>query len=320
MIEGDFMRNRFIMPIIILLVVCGIIAGCRYNAPLQNEKTEEKPIKPETSRDNEKESETAISNGSRSDEDKKETLIAKRTENNENEEAELTFNNWKYKYQHDFYVHQITNGETDISATTKIFINDYFQKNSNELRSLPAFNRGRSPEWNALTKFIYEKANKAPNEMSITEEQFDEVAKKYFGDITYIHKSSTYLTYKDGKYTPNGWSNEGSFIYELIKLEKGKTKERKEIWKAHITGYLFYELDGDPNTPRSEQSKNAQAVWEEMKKKEYYGLDFWGACDRLVFNNPGSILDPACEWIIEFTVNDPMGDLHFTYLSCEKKE
>jgi len=56
-----------------------------------------------------------------------------------------------------------------------------------------------------------------------------------------------------------------------------------------------------------------------MKKEEYKGLNHWEARNRLVWNNPGSVLDPACDWIIEFTVNDPMGDMYFTYLSCEKK-
>lgn len=78
------------------------------------------------------------------------------------------------------------------------------------------------------------------------------------GNITYTHKSSSYLAYEDGKYTPCGGSDHGSYIYELTKLEQGKTKEGKEKWKAHITSYYFYELDGSPTEPQSMQSKNAQ--------------------------------------------------------------
>jgi hypothetical protein len=67
------------------------------------------------------------------------------------------------------------------------------------------------------------------------------------------------------------------------------------------------------------QSKNAQAVWAEMKKEEYKGFNFDDARKRLVWNNPGSVLEPAGDSIIEFTVNDPIGDIYFTYLSCERK-
>jgi len=236
------------------------------------------------------------------------------------EEAQLSFNNWKYAYQHDFYIHQIRDGKTYISATTIIFFNDYFRRNSSKIRSLPEFSFGHSPNWDELTKFIYENTAHNPSDLSITKENFAETVKKYFGNITYTHQSSTYLEYKDEKYTPKGWNDHGFFIYELTELEKVRTEDGKDSWKARITGYYFYELDGDPNESPSIQSKNAQAVWEEMKKEEYKGLNFWQACDRLVWNNPGAVLAPACEWVIQFAVNDPLGDMYFTYLACEKKD
>lgn len=229
-------------------------------------------------------------------------------------------NNWKYDYQHDFYVQHIKNGLTSIGATIKVFFNDYFSKNPIELRSLPVFAAGENPNWDELTKFIYERNVYASNSKSITKKQFEETVKKYFGNIPYTDKSSSYLVYEDGKYTPRGWDDHGSYIYELTKLEHGKTEDGKEKWKAHITGYYFYEGDGNPAEPQSMQSKNAQAVWREMAKPENKGLNYWQVRERLVWNNPGSVLDPGTKWIIEFTVNDPMGDIYFTYLSCERNE
>lgn len=169
-----------------------------------------------------------------------------------------------------------------------------------------------------LAKYVYENTEYNQEDQSITKEAFAKTVKRYFGALTYTDKASTYLDYVDEKYIPKGWSDHGFYIYELTELSKGKTKDGKDIWKARITGYYFYELDGDQDES-SPKSKNAQVVWSKMKEEEYKGLNFWQACDRLAWNNPGDILEPAGEWLIEFTVNDPLGDIYFTYLSCEKK-
>lgn len=236
------------------------------------------------------------------------------------EEMQLAFNNWKFAHQGSFYMQQIRDGETDITKRTKRFFNNYFRTNSMELRGLPVFALGKNPKWDDLTLFILLNTPHQWSNGSMTKEIFEETVRKYFGDISYTHKSSALLTYKDGKYTPSGVSYHGFYIYELKNLEKGQTADGKDSWKAQITGYYFHEMDGDPND--SSSSKNAQAVYQyqEMKKDEHQELNFWQACDQLVDNNPGSVLDPAVEWQIEFLVNDPLGDIYFTYLSCEKKD
>lgn len=234
------------------------------------------------------------------------------------EEAQLAFNNWKYDYQWDFYKQQIRDGQTDFSTTTKIFFNDYFRRNSMELRCLPEFALGQSPQWDDLTYFFVFNTPHQWNNGSVSKEQFAETVTKYFGAISYSHQSSVCLEYHDGSYTAAGMSNHGFYIYELTGLAKGVTADGQDSWRARITGYYFNELDGDPTDTFS--SDNARAVYQEMKKAEYNGFNFWQACDRLVWNNPGSILEPASEWTIEFTVNDPLGDLYFTYLSCERKD
>lgn len=235
------------------------------------------------------------------------------------EESIISFKKWKYAHQHDFYINQIENGKSEVFPVTIIFFNDYFNQNSVEFRSLPVFTKEKGPDWDQFTKFIYERAITAASDIPVSMERFDEIAKKYFGNISYTHKSSSYLMLKDGVYTvKGGWSEHGSYIYELLKLEKGKTENGKDKWKANIKAYYFNELDGTPNEPLSEKSKNAQAVWRELEKEKYKGLNFWEMRDRLVYNNPDSILDPKCEWIIEFMINEPAEDVYFTYLSCEK--
>lgn len=235
------------------------------------------------------------------------------------EGMQLSFNNWKYGNQWYFYTQQIRDGETDISKGTKRFFNNYFRTNSMELRCLPGFALGKNPKWDDLTLFIVLNTPHQWSNGSLPKEQFTETVTKYFGDISYTHQSSGCLEYQDGRYTASGFSFHGFYIYELKNLEKGQTADGRDSWKAQITGYYFHELDGDPND--SSSSKNAQAVYQyqQMKKDEHQWLNFWQACDQLVDSNPGSVLDPAVEWQIEFIVNDPLEDIYFTYLSCEKK-
>lgn len=39
--------------------------------------------------------------------------------------------------------------------------------------------------------------------------------------------------------------------------------------------------------------------------------------DRMLLQNPSEKLKVKGEWTIEFIVNEPLGDIYFTYLSCE---
>lgn len=233
------------------------------------------------------------------------------------DEAKLSFNDWKYSYQGDFYTHQIINGETDITAVTMLFFNDYFSKNHLELRILPNFPLGGTPRWHDLSDYMIGNTSDQWADGFMTKEQFDKNMMRFFGNINYTYEPGWGLIYKDGKYiSVGGFSLDGSLIYELTNLERGKTQEGKDTWKANIKGYYFRELDGSFEDIQN-QSKNAQVVWAEMKKEDNIGLDFWQVREHLVFNDPGSKLDVVCEWVIEFTVNDPLGDIYFTYLSCD---
>ncbi|MCR6546434.1 hypothetical protein [Dehalobacterium formicoaceticum] len=145
----------------------------------------------------------------------------------------------EYAYQWEFYTQQIRDGKTDISEGTQRFFNDYFRTNSMELRCLPVFARGKNSIWDDLTQFVVFNAPHSWNNGSMPKEQFAETVTKYFGDISYIHKSSGNVEYHDGLYTASGMSLHGFYIYELKNLEKGQTPEGKESWKAQITGYYF---------------------------------------------------------------------------------
>lgn len=237
------------------------------------------------------------------------------------DQAKLSFNNWTYDYQYDFYTHQIKGGETAVTAATQIFVNDYFSDHRMELWLLPAFSPGQPMQWGDLAQYILANTGDQWVNGSIPKAQFDGIVQKFFGSASYTYKPANGFTYKDGNYVfSGGFSFHGGYIYELTDLEMEKTREGEDQWKAVINGYYFNELDGSSTEDIKYQSKNAQTVWAEMKKQENKGLNFWQVRDRLVYNDPGSKLDLARKWTIEFTVNDPLGDLYFTYLSCDSRE
>ncbi|MCW2276933.1 WG repeat-containing protein [Heliophilum fasciatum] len=238
------------------------------------------------------------------------------------EYALLSFNRWPYPYQDNFYEQQIKKGSTKVAMENKLFFYYYFKKNNGELRDLPAFDRGKRPNWDELTLYVYQMAkDKAgiinPQDGTITKEQFDSITEMYFGHRDNSHRSSRFLTCVDGTYKPIGWSDQGYFIFELTDLEKKPTADQQEIWQAKLKGYYMNVSDGE--SMETEGSPNAQAVWELIKKDENYRpLTFEQALDRLVWNNPGNVLKPTAEWTIEFQVHDPLGEIYFTYLSCKQ--
>lgn len=222
-----------------------------------------------------------------------------------------------YVHQAEFNARQILNGETQITPELMLFFNDYFSKNRNELRLLPEFAFGKAPAWDALSDYITFNASGDFVDGSISAESFDRHVTRFFWPAAYTPKNGTGLIYKDGKYTVRYGSAHGWALYELTGLKnKGKTESGPDKWEATIRGYFFHELDSSPD--EGSHSKNGQAVWAEMKKEENKGLTFWQVQDSLVLKNPGSILELGYEWTIEFAVNDPEGDIYFTYMSCSR--
>ncbi len=111
------------------------------------------------------------------------------------------------------------------------------------------------------------------------------------------------------------FSANGSVLYEITSLEKGRSQDGQDTWKAKINGYYFPEGDGleeDEN-----QSENAKAVWQELKKPDNKYYTFSQMRDRMLLQNPSEKLKVTSEWTIEFIVNEPLGDINFTYLSCD---
>ncbi|HHV64454.1 MAG TPA: DUF4825 domain-containing protein [Peptococcaceae bacterium] len=233
------------------------------------------------------------------------------------EEAKLSHNHWHYDYQWAFYRDQIRDGKTDISLETLLFFHDYFSKNNMELRLLPEFTEKGIEDEELFSHFIIANSDEGEWEDGfLSEADFDRYVKKYFGDLSYIHKTYGLLEHQDGGYNVRfGFSYHGSVLYEITSLEKGLTSDGNVKWKARINGYYFYEMDGSEEDEY--QSENAKVVWQELKKPENKNYTFSQMRDRMLLQNPGKKLKVTGEWTIEFIVNDPLGDIYFTYLSCD---
>ena len=233
------------------------------------------------------------------------------------EEAKLSFNHWFYDYQGGFYRDQIRDGKTDINQDTLLFFHDYFSENNMELRLLPEFSVNGIADEELFSHFMI--ANSDEGEWadgSLTEADFDRYMKKYFGDLRYTHKTYGLLEHKDGNYDVQfGFSYHGSVLYEITSLEKGRSSDGKDTWKAKINGYYFRE--GDGLAEDQYQSDNAKAVWQELKKPDNKYYTFSQMRDRMLLQNPGEKLKVTGIWNIEFIVNEPLGDIYFTYLSCD---
>ncbi|HHV64456.1 MAG TPA: hypothetical protein GXX46_05225 [Peptococcaceae bacterium] len=223
-----------------------------------------------------------------------------------------------YAYQQDFYRNQVLKGKTEITPELMLFFQDYFSKNGNELRLLPEFAFGQVPAWDDLSHYIIFNAQEDFVDGSISEGNFDRQVRRFFGPIRYTPQAGKGLIHENAKYTVRyGSDAHGWAIYELTGLKnKGKINQDLDRWEATIRGYFFNELDSDPTAEGC--SNNGKAVWKEMKKEENKGLTYWQVQNNLILKDPGSVLELGCEWTIEFTVNDPEGDIYFTYLSCSK--
>ena len=188
-----------------------------------------------------------------------------------------------------------------------------------ELWLLPRFALGGTPSWSELSDFVVVKTKDQWAKGYIEEKEFDQVINQYFEGITIKRELGTGLSYEAGKYKfSGGFSYHGSMIFELVSFEKRTTLEGRDIWKAKLHGYYFGESDGISEDDQS-QTQNAKVVWQEMKKPENKGLEFWQVKERMIGNEPGSKLELNATYTLEFLVNNPTEEIHFTYLSCEKE-
>lgn len=203
------------------------------------------------------------------------------------------------------------------------FFYEYYRTNNRELFYMPDFN-GTDLDWDLFTKFVYtysyeyRTAEGSEPRAFLTAEEFDRIAGKYFAGISYDHRSSRWLTYSEGKYTPVGWSDHGSISYYLSEIERTKDDAGTYRFQAKLIGYPFWEQDfmEGPDIV----SPNMQALKNKARELQYQGKTLLEVRDELMIGDPTAIFIPAVEHTITFTIEDPLGDIYLKYLSASRKE
>ncbi|NLI91464.1 MAG: WG repeat-containing protein [Peptococcaceae bacterium] len=210
-------------------------------------------------------------------------------------------------------------------ATTSVihFFYEYYRKNGLELLYMPDFH-DKNPDWDLLTKFAYTlsydlRSTKQGEARSfLTTEEFDGIVKKYFEGITYTHRSSNWLTFSEGKYTPKGWSDHGFRCYYLSGIERTKDGNGGYRFKAKLIGYQFWEDDFMEGS--NFLSPNMKALKNKAQEPQYQGKTSREILPELMIGDPTQIFSPAVEHTIEFTIENPRGDIYLKYLSASRKE
>lgn len=66
---------------------------------------------------------------------------------------------------------------------------------------MPDFDETHAPDWDALTLYGYLNAERA-EDLTVTREELADTLGRFLPSVTYADRSSAYLTYEDGIYTP----------------------------------------------------------------------------------------------------------------------
>jgi hypothetical protein len=115
-----------------------------------------------------------------------------------------------------------------------------------------------------------------------------------------------------------GWSDHGFRCYYLSELERSKDGNGGYRFKAKLLGYQFWEEDFLEGTEFL--SPNMQALKNKAREFQYQGRNLRELLDELMIGDPTKIFTPCVEQTIEFTIQEPKGDIYLQYLAAGRKE
>jgi hypothetical protein len=185
-----------------------------------------------------------------------------------------------------------------------------------ELRLLPSFDRGETPQWDALTHFIFYPADKEKTENGgyfIPRENLKAAVNRFFPSFEYTDRDSDFLQYTNGGYVPVGWDDNGSVFYRLTRI----SKDADGVYKAMFDGFWTNETDFWPE--EESVSHNAKAIFEAAGVKEFSSSrDVSKVMLQILLRDDyAEILELGEQVSIAFKLSDDP-DYAFQYLSCER--
>jgi hypothetical protein len=167
--------------------------------------------------------------------------------------------------------------EEDIKVSNELitcFFNYYFN-NEFEIRYLPGFGEGESPNWDDLTYYICMMSDMNDNGL-VTAESFDNTIKRYFAnDLCYMPKSTVMVNYNEDGYTLLYFESLHKVFYRLTDI----SRDQNDVYTAGFDTFLFYDDEmGEPSDSEDIMSKNMKSIYKEsngvklLSEKEVYGL------------------------------------------------
>ncbi|HWP80861.1 MAG TPA: hypothetical protein VN446_09505 [Candidatus Acidoferrum sp.] len=202
---------------------------------------------------------------------------------------------------------------------TKLFL-DYYSEHPFELRFLPAFKDRQSLSWDGLSFYVFNlaAAEEPEYEGTVTKETFEETVSRYFGDISYEHGDSAYLTYGGGVYEPVGWDTMGTEYFRLTDI----SKLGDDVFRASFDGISFYDLDFSDSY--NDVSPNMKAVMDELGIRtppENAQTLRDKIADMLLDDDYDEKFEVDDRLTVTFTLADTDGqDNLFIYTSCERED
>lgn len=208
----------------------------------------------------------------------------------------------------------LTGGTATPTPELQAAFTSYFSDHPYELRSLPQFSPDRAPDWDELTFYIAVMESFQKNSMvtGLSAETFQTFVRRYFGDLEYTDRSSSFLTYEDGLYTYTGWDTNGATFYRLTGFDR-----QGAVYTASFDGVEIWDTDllaeDDPIF------QNTQAVLDSMDAP----TSDWSALEERTI---ALLLEE--DYARTFTVSEQVqitfrlsGDVHapLVYLSCDRR-
>jgi len=195
----------------------------------------------------------------------------------------------------------------------------YYRLNTYELSMLPPFTSPEQADWDQFTLYIYLNFVSPRNEAKyenfddeLTKDKFSRTVHKYFGDVDYSDRESSYLTYEDGIYYIKPGDTMRNGYYRLIDI----SKDTNGVYTAIFDGLFFSETEYSDlyqdATPNIRAIRDAAGTTEMMQKTEFEET----VLDIFLKSDYNKILDMTEKVTVQFSLSDD-DTFSFVYKSCE---
>lgn len=202
-------------------------------------------------------------------------------------------------------------------------VNQFFFRYAKQYdyRFLPTIADGIFADFNAALLYAYHQ-RQDPVDPTMSVEFVDSILQRDFPDIAYENATTESFTLKDGVYTPEAFSFDGSTGFAITELVR-ETKDNTPLYTAHLLGYPFDELDYTEGDKIENYSQNAQYVYTRMQEDAYKDLNFSQALEKVFADGdaialPKSNIDITMQFTVSLEETTKEYVLHYQQISITR--